>query len=141
MKEFSKNYNPTGWAVNGPELIKKMVKKFCYFKEDFSVFYKKLILDNNKERHQLNIERCDITIFPENYFYPINWESAGLLFKKNKADQLKSSIKESYSLHHYGKLSSDKKIELYGNSTLDSEARKKCPVTYNKMIAENSLFF
>ncbi len=141
MKEFANNYNAVGWASNGPELIKKMIKKFCNLKEDFPFFFRKLILDNNKERNQLDIERCNITIFPENYFYPINWASAGILFKKNKTDQLKSFIKETYSLHHYGKVSSFNKIDLYGNSILYSEARKKCPVTYKQMIAENILFF
>jgi hypothetical protein len=141
MKEFANNYNADGWATNGPILITKMIKKFCNFKEDFPIFYRKLILNINNERSQLDINRCNITIFPENYFYPINWASDWILFEKNKTDQLRSFIKETYSLHYFGKVSSSKKIDLFGNSILDSEARKKCPVTYKQMIAENVVFF
>ena len=132
LKSFSQNYNPKIWGDNGPVLLLKAIKQYCNFTEDFEIYYQKLMFVRNSS--QSSSEHCDITIFPENYFYPFKYFNETKLLITNNGLSSKERLKHTYSLHMYGAFTRLETVELNGNSLFDYAARKNCPATYKYML-------
>ena len=62
--------------------------------------------------------KCDLVVFPQNFFYPYNNHQLDYLFDKDA--QLNVSVfMDTYSVHFYGKVSSNYRIKIRKNSVYE----------------------
>lgn len=85
--------------------------------------------------------KCDVILYPQNIFFPYNWNSNSLdkLFKKNGILEA-ISLENTYSIHFYNKLSYKFKVEINDNSIYEYYAKINCPYTY-EYVRRNNLVF
>lgn len=129
MSDMILNYDPTKWGFNGPLLFIRSIKKYCLLND----IYENLKLDENRNR---TTSKCDVNIFPESYFYPINWENASKLFRENALLDVRTFL-NTYSVHFYGKFSDDFNVNFNENSIYEFFASLNCPYTYS--LLKNNL--
>lgn len=125
ITEMINNYDPNKWGANGPLLFWRSIQSYCKVDDIFA----------NKKKKQVifkvsNSSECDVSIFPYNYFYPVNWENYEILFEKNAKLDLKL-FKNTYSTHFYGKFSDKIQVEKGDNSIYEYFAFKNCPYSYS----------
>jgi hypothetical protein len=133
-----KEYNPDCWGCNGPTLLISAMKGYCEI-DDLSTLRRLEILNGTKK---LNEKLCDLTIFPESYFYPYTiWKPPGLdtLFAPNSVISV-SEIINTFSVHFYGSATFHNKVKPGDGSVYDLLAALKCPRVYEHIKA-NSLEF
>ena len=82
---------------------------------------------------------CNITLYPENYFYPYRWCDSGPIFKKNGTNGI-SKINETFSLHFYGKMSAENRVYIKDDSIFEIQAMQNCHLTYNLVNISKSFF-
>jgi lactosylceramide 4-alpha-galactosyltransferase len=139
-------YNPNSWGGIGPLLFVSATKEFCKIDDIFSAL---LIepLNRTKKAHwttqRIMQERskCNLTIFPERYFFPYSWQSPDLpkLFKPNHTIS-KDKLVDTFSLHLFGKFTSVMKVKPGDRSVYDVLALENCPRVYENAKA-NGLEF
>ena len=127
MFEFVSNYNPFGWGINGPTRVIATLKSYCNFTQSYSKFYTNLMLDEDDVHAGRN--KCNIIIFPTNYFYPFKYYDAEpeRIFKDNGKKEVSRLIK-SYSLHLYGKFSEN--FEIRNNSVYEYFSKQYCKASF-----------
>jgi hypothetical protein len=128
MFEFVSNYNPFVWGSNGPTRVIETLKIYCKFSQSYSKFYTKLML--GVEESHAGKDRCNITIFPENYCYPFKYYNSepNLIFAENGEKEV-SRLMNTYSLHLYGKFSNSLKIR--NNSVYEFFSKQYCKATFS----------
>ena len=149
MEKFAKDYNPDLWGFNGPILLRETMAKYCQVDN----IYKSLILNldyststttnnetdfymNNSNINNLNLlfqsnssARCDLVVYPQQFFYPYNNYQLGYLF--NKQAQLNvSAFMNTFSVHFYGKVSSKYKVKLKESSVYEYFSNQNCELVY-----------
>ncbi|GKV05996.1 hypothetical protein SLEP1_g17938 [Rubroshorea leprosula] len=95
LQEYATTFNGNRWGYNGPYLVSR-------------------VLERVRDRSEYNV-----TIFPPNAFYPVDWIKIAKLFKKpeTEADEkwaeetLLDISSESYTVHLWNKRSRELKIE------------------------------
>lgn len=117
IEDFHKNYKTDTWGNNGPKLFMHSLKSYCN-------------TDNIYEELSSNSRKCDVELFPENFFYPINWENVNKLFLKNGLIDV-NSFKDTYSVHFYGKFSQYFEVKYNDHSIYEFFANKNCPFVYS----------
>jgi len=128
MFEFVSKYNPFIWGRNGPERVVETLKIYCNFDHSYKKFYKHLLLNEN-QTHTGKKNECDITIFPEDFFYPFKYYASQpkLIFKENGLENI-SRLKNTYSLHLYGKISDN--LIIQNNSIYENLSKIFCRATF-----------
>ncbi len=127
MKEFGSTYNPHLWGANGPALFLRVIKQYCNSTDPFN----QLLLFKTSHGLSKNLT-CDTSIFPYNYFYPISWISANQLFQHDSSISIKDFI-DTYSVHFYGKLTSNQPVNWQENSIYEYFSSFNCPLVYGKL--------
>ena len=125
LKRFAKEYNGKIWAANGPLLISKEIGLYC----NQTNFTSLLFFGNNEKK-------CDVGIFPYYYFYPYHWNEWKVLFEKN-AKLVVSKFINTFSVHFYGKMSTNIEMKANENSLFEYFASINCPLAYSKHILNN----
>lgn len=151
MEEFTKKYDPYVWGANGPTTFLNMLKSYC----DVSNVRDLLIRPSSSTSGKLlgNItssltwnrrSSCDVTIFPEEYFYPFRYiddEYKGL-FVPGKLIDAASKLVNTYSVHYYGFKSKDMKVSTrqVPASFFAYLAACNCELTYRHLDINGLLF-
>ena len=129
MENLSNDYNSHFWGYNGPLLFIRTIKKYCNLEN----FYQKLIINDdmiyNSELFKNKTKQCDVNIFPERYFYPYSWQEYKPLYEKDGSLHINKFI-ETYSVHFFGKFSSQYPVNLGDNSIYEFFALRNCPIIY-----------
>ena len=91
------------------------------------------ITTNNRKSSEFIVtnssSKCDLVVFPQNFFYPYNNHQLDYLFDKNA--QLNVSVfMDTYSVHFYGKVSSNYRIKIRKNSVYEYFASSNCELIY-----------
>jgi hypothetical protein len=137
MNEIQLKYNPNIWAANGPVLLKESLKSFCQFDDIYKMLMKK------SENSTSKFHKCnDLIIYPKNYFFPYTWYNPDLadLFLKNARIDI-SRIIDSYSIHFYGKMSTDNyRVGINDFSLYEYLAAHNCPLVYEH-VKKNGIKF
>ena len=127
MKEFESSYISNQWSANGPELFLRIIKRYCNSTDPLQ----QLLLKKTSSGLFKN-SSCDTSIFPYNYFYPISWVSADVLFKHDSSISIKDFI-DTYSVHFYGKMSSNQLVNWQENSIYEYFSSLNCPLIYDRL--------
>jgi lactosylceramide 4-alpha-galactosyltransferase len=154
LRKLVDEYDPKMWGSAGPITLINSFKQFC--KSDN--FYDSLMLRNDRKQKgsqedfdleeilldinvKQNNDNCkDLTVFPEHYFYPYNYQTNMRdIFKENAKMDLKK-FKNAYSLHFYGKLSSNFTVKPGDSSVYDFLASMHCPIVYDYVKSNNLIF-
>lgn len=148
MKRFSKNYSPDIWGANGPLLIIQSAKEFCQIdnihRSLFGVNYSQLSIKNKTNQSDLLLNNCaDLRIFPQSYFYPILYVDGGHEKIFEKCDECKTKIRDSYSMHYYGALSSrfQPRADDVTSSFFSYVAANHCDFTFNYVKELKTRFY
>jgi hypothetical protein len=144
-------YKPYEWGTNGPRLFFDATKEFCEVENvhyHFMPGYFQQMSENNKQTpvYLNSSHKCaDLRVFPQQYFYPFLYHNGEFekIFEKDSKNTyyLKKATSESYSIHYYGKLSSNFKPKPGDNSFFSSIAEEHCSFTYNYVKENNLTFF
>lgn len=137
MKELIYNYEPNEWGFNGPLLFIRAIKNYCRTED---IYLQLNFKDETEIYKNKNKSVCDVDIFPERYFYPLNWQRYRKLFKRNEKLDV-SSFKESYSVHFYGKLSENVRVKRDDNNLFEFFASQNCPYIYSLINLNSNLYF
>ncbi len=139
MDELSIDYNPNFWGYNGPLLFIRTIKKYCRLEN----FYEKLMINDemiyNSKSDKNTTGKCDVNIFPEKYFYPYSWQDYKPLYQRDGFLSIKKFI-ETYSVHFFGKFTSQYPVNCADNSIYEFFALRNCPVTYLNIKAKKITF-
>ena len=128
LNSFNKNYNGKVWAANGPLLIQKELAIYCN-----QTNFKHLLFNFNKSRN-----KCDVGIYPSEYFYPYPWNEYKALFQKNATFMIKKFL-NTFSVHFYGKMSGAEILNENENSLFEYFASSNCPLSYSQYILNKKL--
>lgn len=159
MEEFTKNYNRNEWAINGPKLIVKTLLDFCdidsihrHFLPGYKIPREKTLFITKKTNLNKTLiyldkkHKCaNLSIFPQNYFYPILFLNSEFLknsFSKNSKNNETywNAIKSSYSVHFYNKQTFMHVTKPSDRSFYSELASIYCKFTYN-YVKKNNLYF
>ena len=131
FKELMSSYNPNIWGHNGPLLIIRTMESYCQTKD----IYKALMFNKYRlESYKFNFttrENCQVNIFPNNFFNPINWKNVKVLFEENQSIQI-SKLIDAYTLHFFSAKS--KQLNIGRNSVYEYLAKSNCPFTYEILV-------
>lgn len=138
IEEIKNSYKADVWSFNGPMMFLRVIPRYCNVSNIFSTL---LVNEGFEYKNELNNfkRKFDLVIYPQNYFYPINWNQYNLLFKKNSSLEVRL-FKNSYSIHFHGRLSESMRVRLNDNSIYEYFASLKCPNTYDLLKLNKSLF-
>ncbi len=91
--------------------------------------------DKNSAFYYDEPHKCNVTIFPANYFYSYSFMHANFLFEKNQSLVI-SKFMDSFSVHFYGKISVDQKNLFKQFSIYEYFAMNNCPKTYETIVRD-----
>ena len=131
IENFVASYNPYVWSANGPQLIMRVLYKECNLSLDDCRI-------NISQKNRVISSKCgNMTLFPYFFFNAIPYFQANELFTNSSTVPI-HLFNNSYSIHFFSAIT--KKLKVYPNSNNIYEffARKNCPVTYAKIIANPS---
>ena len=107
------NFNGQDWSANGPKLVTKVMQELCH----------------TPELSQMTSDKClGIHVFDPHAFYPVPWRNWQDLYQT----ELHHELYDSYSVHLWGRHSSQIKLEdLPGNAAIIKLAKTHCPISLN----------
>ena len=135
MSQIQLKYDPNSWGANGPILLKESLKSYCQFDDIYKMLMNKI---ENDPFHKCS----DLIIYPRNYFFPYTWYDPDLadLFQKNAKIDI-SRIIDSYSIHFFGKMSTDKyHVGINDFNLYEYLAAHHCPLVYEH-VKKNGIKF
>jgi lactosylceramide 4-alpha-galactosyltransferase len=134
-------YDPNCWGCNGPLLFIETMKKFCQIDDIYSALLLKPLNRTMAANWTAKMifearSKCNLSIFPERYFYPFTWESPELpnMFKPNSNISM-GMIFNTFSVHFYGSITSKYEVKLGDGSFYDQLAASNCPRVYENVKA------
>lgn len=148
MRTFASDYNPNIWGHNGPILLRRMMEKFCKVDnvyrdlilepENLALINKTSLLEKALSLGKFNKKsnKCNVHVYPQEYFYPYNNYQLSYLFDKRALLNVSAFI-NTYSVHFYGKMSSKMNIRLKDNSVYEHFASSNCEITYRSILINN----
>jgi lactosylceramide 4-alpha-galactosyltransferase len=143
VERFNKSYNPREWGSVGPILLKAAMKEYCRMKDIFNglALEPQSFIKKQKARWRSSWKKCDLTVFPQRFFYPYNYEPLdfGTMFKKNSNLNTKR-LADTFSVHFFGKISSEYKVKPGDYSIYDRLAYSHCQVVYEYVKLTGLLF-
>jgi hypothetical protein len=136
VHRLDRHYNPEVWGAAGPLMLIAAMKEYCQMEDIFNG----LALEPRNKTNNSD-KKCDLTVFPQRFFYPYSYESPDLetMFNKNSSFSI-SRLADTFSVHFYGKLSSEYRVKPGDHSIYDFLASSHCQVVY-EYVKLNGLLF
>ncbi|CAN2391463.1 acetylglucosaminyltransferase activity [Pristimantis euphronides] len=117
MEDFVQNYRGEVWGHQGPKLFTRIVKKYCGLPQFTSLDHMKC---------------ANVSYFHSDRFYPLPYASWKQYFNVWKT---LPTFSNSYALHLWNYMNSEKKSMVPGSNTLVEHLYKEhCPFTYAEIL-------
>jgi lactosylceramide 4-alpha-galactosyltransferase len=141
IDEFAETYYPDCWACNGPSLLIFSMQEFCQIDDIYSA----LLLEPLNRTIAANWtaqmifearSKCNLTIFPERYFYPFSWLSPEVpeMFAPDSNISM-DKIVDTFSIHFYSSFTSKFKVKPGDGGFYDLLAASNCPQVYEHIMS------
>jgi hypothetical protein len=141
-----KKYDPKCWGCNGPWLFISVMAEFCKLDDIYSALLLEPLNRTKADNWTAQMifearSECNLTIFPERYFYPFSWESPELpqFFAPNSNVSM-DMIADTFSVHFYGSITSKFEVKLGDDSFYEQLAASNCPRVYEHVKASSFKF-
>ena len=147
IKDIKRNYDPTHWSGIGPRVIIRVLGPYCEVENIFeSLKFNpiRLVIDKLELRRSSNKQsllyydephKCNVNIFPPNYFYTYSFMDSNFLFESNQTLIISKFI-DSFSVHFYGKITLDQVNLFKQYSIFEFFAMKNCPYIYEHIMKQ-----
>ncbi|XP_072429315.1 alpha-1,4-N-acetylglucosaminyltransferase-like [Chiloscyllium punctatum] len=121
--DFVENYNGAVWGQQGPELMTRMLKKWC---------------ETDNLHNVLNKECKGIKYLSNNWFYPVPYPDWKKYFEKDtwkgNDDEIEKKFSQTIGVHFWNSLSRRHKFQIKGSrSLIEYFFYKYCPSTYETL--------
>ncbi|XP_015110057.1 lactosylceramide 4-alpha-galactosyltransferase [Diachasma alloeum] len=115
LTELKTDFRGDMWSYNGPGVITRVLKKLC----------------NAEDIRYMTKASCHgFTVYPPSAFYPIFYPQWDLYFTEESKASTMREIQESFAIHTWNKLSSEKAIPAGSQVPYTIVANKFCPNIY-----------
>ncbi|XP_015110056.1 lactosylceramide 4-alpha-galactosyltransferase [Diachasma alloeum] len=115
LTELKTDFRGDMWAYNGPGVITRTLKKLC----------------DTEHIRDMSKERCHgFTVYPPSAFYPISYPDWKLYFEAKSKNSTMQTIKDSFAIHTWNKLSSAGVITVGSEVPYALVANEFCPKIY-----------
>ncbi|XP_006002888.2 lactosylceramide 4-alpha-galactosyltransferase, partial [Latimeria chalumnae] len=116
LQDFVDRYNGWVWGHQGPQLVTRVLKKWCGL------------------RSITQTTGCKgVRVLPREAFYPIPWQDWKKYFQVISSSELRELQRSTYALHVWNKKSQGTKFQVGSKTLLDQVYSKHCPSTYGLM--------
>jgi hypothetical protein len=158
ISRLVKRYDPNNWSAIGPDLFVSGMAEYCKMSDIFSKLLLEPLNRTKAESHnstseeengpsdetvdEMDNKKCNLTIFPQRYFYPYTWESPELYTWFNSPNSTIDfdRLVDTFSLHFYGKFTSAVRVNPLEKCVFNSLASSYCPRVYEH-VKSNRLEF
>jgi len=114
LKTLKTEFSGVSWGANGPLQLTKAMRRYCK--------------DTNwSESSGSRVECGDVTIFSQDYFYPINWRQWFWLYKTENSGMAMSRLNQSFIAHLWASHARGSAIQ--DNSALTLISSTHCPLS------------
>ncbi|XP_032887408.1 alpha-1,4-N-acetylglucosaminyltransferase-like [Amblyraja radiata] len=126
MKDFVANYNGDIWGQQGPQLITRVMKRWCQI-DNIGTFIGK--------------ECNNISLWITDRFYPIPWSAWEKYFAPWKMKDVEHIFSVSYGAHVWNFMNSSrkKKVIAGSGSLIEHFFQLYCPTTYRNLNQLNNI--
>lgn len=103
--ELNNTFDGTKWAINGPALLSRIIKRFCKTEENCEGF----------------------KILPKTTFAPQRWQDSHRYFEKKWTEAVMKSVTVAYTAHIFNHLHSKRRVVKASNVSYALLAKEFCP--------------
>ncbi|XP_063697453.1 lactosylceramide 4-alpha-galactosyltransferase-like [Culicoides brevitarsis] len=119
LNEVNTRFNGKKWAINGPQLVTRVLQRFC----------------KTKSIYKMMKQTCKgFKIYPGTKFAPVNWEKAEDYFKEISSNDTMSVINDAYTAHIFNHITFNLRVLKNASVPYAKLANQFCPdmVSYPK---------
>ncbi|XP_048405265.1 lactosylceramide 4-alpha-galactosyltransferase-like [Stegostoma tigrinum] len=122
LKDFAEHFNAWIWGHQGPQLVTRVLKKWC------------------QKRSVAKIQQCKgVSVLPPEAFYPIPWQDWKKYFKVMSRSEAQRLLKNSYAVHIWNKMSHGTSFSRGSKVMIDQLCSVYCPISYQVMRWQQNL--
>uniref|UniRef100_UPI00398EEFF0 lactosylceramide 4-alpha-galactosyltransferase-like n=1 Tax=Pristiophorus japonicus TaxID=55135 RepID=UPI00398EEFF0 len=116
LKDFVEHFNGWLWGHQGPQLVTRVLKKWC------------------KKMSITKIQQCKgVRMLPSEAFYPIRWQDWKKYFEVMSESESQELLKNSYAVHVWNKKSYGTQFQIGSKVMIDQLSSDYCPFSYQIM--------
>ncbi|XP_072915144.1 lactosylceramide 4-alpha-galactosyltransferase-like [Hemitrygon akajei] len=116
LNDFVEHYNGWIWGHQGPQLVTRILKKWC------------------QKNSVTKIQQCKgVKMLNPEAFYPIRWQDWKKYFEVVSHSEAEELLKNSYGVHIWNKKSHGTRFQIGSKVMIDQLSSVYCPLTYKMM--------
>ncbi|XP_078273588.1 lactosylceramide 4-alpha-galactosyltransferase-like [Rhinoraja longicauda] len=116
LADFVAHFNGWIWGHQGPQLVTRVLKKWC------------------RVNSVTKIQQCKgVTMLSPEAFYPVRWQDWKKYFEMVSESEAGELLKNSYAVHVWNKKSHGTRFQKGSKVMIDQLSSVYCPVSYNMM--------
>ncbi|XP_067907387.1 lactosylceramide 4-alpha-galactosyltransferase-like [Heterodontus francisci] len=116
LMDFVEHFNGWIWGHQGPQLVTRVLKKWC------------------QKKSITKIRQCKgVRMLPPEAFYPIRWQDWKKYFEVMSKSETQQLLKNSYAVHIWNKKSHGTPFRIGSKVMIDQLSSAYCPVSYKIM--------
>lgn len=105
-------YRPEHYSYNGPELLTRVLNRFC----------------GEKDVHNMTEKACQgFSVLPQDLCYNLNYGEWPLLFDEKKTEEIMERLKNSIVIHYWTSLSKNFKFRSNMKNAFTEYGKRLCP--------------
>ncbi|XP_062914266.1 lactosylceramide 4-alpha-galactosyltransferase-like [Mobula hypostoma] len=122
LKDFVEHYNGWIWGHQGPQLVTRMLKKWC------------------QKNSVTKIQQCKgVKMLNPEAFYPIRWQDWKKYFEVVSHSEAQELLKNSYGVHIWNKKSHGTRFQIGSKVMIDQLSSVYCPLSYKMMSWQENM--
>ncbi|XP_067855946.1 lactosylceramide 4-alpha-galactosyltransferase-like [Heptranchias perlo] len=123
LKDFVKHFNGWIWGHQGPQLVTRVLKKWC------------------QKKSVTKIQQCKgVRMLPPEAFYPIRWQDWKKYFEVMSKSEAQELLKNAYAVHIWNKKSHGTRFQKGSKVMIDQLSSVYCPVSYKIMSWQEHVY-
>ncbi|XP_060695535.1 lactosylceramide 4-alpha-galactosyltransferase-like [Hemiscyllium ocellatum] len=116
LKNFVEHFNGWIWGHQGPQLVTRVLKKWC------------------QKKSIAKIQQCKgVRMLPPEAFYPVRWQDWKKYFEVMSKSEVQKLLKNSYAVHIWNKMSHGTSFPMGSKVMIDQLSSVYCPISYKIM--------
>lgn len=125
MEELAKKYRPNKWGANGPVLLRRVLLELC----------------NASHVEDIEGRSCGgVTVLPTRFLLPLNYTMWRRFFDPRRTADVWRTLRESYVMHVFGKMSKETKVKENQGSAYEQAAKLHCPNSFRTAVTHYGHF-